>query len=273
VRSKVVLVHTTYSCSSLSLTLCNCRHITQADMREMLCTSDGKMDATVLKMWRDGLREIQSKSDDKITFEEFRRFLKGHAPKEVMLSSIRSSGASRRRSSQSLISAAFALQPVQRDSTATPKISREYKDKVRSFDDLYPVGPKSMATRAVSLVIHPPSSMLHDGDDDFDLPMMKRTKYLESDSFCEQHDFRMSVLHASKLFEKKREARHRLEPYRTARLSMVAGARRPSNRGQDVPVSVFEASKRSGRRNRYNRKKTVSDVLLLLRSIDSLKRD
>jgi hypothetical protein len=253
------------------------RYITHGDMREMFCTGDGKLDATVLKMWRDGLTEIQSMADDKITFEEFRKFLKGQAPKNAMLASIKSSGASRsrastsstsrRRSSIEMISAAFVFQPVQEDSVATPKVSRDDMDNVLlNYDDIKPLLPGSIGADSM---LDPPNS----GDQDFYRPFTKSdalngTENASSDleAFHKCHEFRMSVLHASKLFDQYREARHRLTSKHTARLSMVAGARRPSTGATSHDVQVSEASERSGRTNRNNRKKTISDIFLLLRS-------
>lgn len=46
----------------------------------LLCTSNGEKDEEIKEMWIDGLKEIHCKSEDKISFEEFRAFLKGQQP-------------------------------------------------------------------------------------------------------------------------------------------------------------------------------------------------
>lgn len=246
-------------------------------MSEMLCTSDGKMDATVLKMWHDGLKEIRCKADDKITFEEFKKFLKGQAPKDAMLSNLRSGDPALRRSSRKLINSSFALRAVQEGSTAT-KTLPDATDKILSFNGLKPVPSKAKATRAISVVLQPTDSMVRDGDDDYDLPSIYSTGsnrsevplHPESEAFRLRLDFRLSVLHASKLFDQKRQSRYRLKPDNPAGLTMVGGARRPSMevRNAQDGTHMAAASKRSGRRNRYNKKKTKSDLSLLLRSIE-----
>lgn len=252
------------------------RYITHNDMCEMLCTSDGKMDAIVLKMWHDGLKEIRCKANDKITFEEFKKFLKGQIPKDVMLSNIRSGDAPRQRSSRKLINSTFALHVVTEGSSAAN--SPDEAEKILSFDGLPPVPSRTVATRAVSVVLQPTGSMVFDGDDDYDLPPMnnialKRNdnpSHTESEAFRKRHDFRMSVLHGSKLFDQKRQARYSINPNNPAGLTMVAGARRPSMGARHVQekTCMAAARKRSGRRNRHNRKKTNSDLLPLLRSIE-----
>jgi hypothetical protein len=242
------------------------RYITHSDMCEMLCTSDGKMDSTVLKMWHDGLKEIKCKADDKITFEEFQKFLKGQVPKEAMLPNLRNSSAARRLSN-------FALQSVP-ESSATSKLARDSEDNLISFEAIV---PRTRATRATSVILPPPLPMVRDGDDDCDLPhkthrdsRKEDQAHSESEAYRKRQEFRMSVLHASKLFDQKRQARQPVKPSNPAGLTMIAGPRRPSAGGtnlteKEATMKLAAASKKSGRRNRNNRKKTKSDLSLLLR--------
>ena len=235
------------------------RFITHEDMCEMLCTSDGRMDATVREMWHDGLKEIKCKAN-KITFDEFKLFLKGQAPKDAMLSNLRRDGSGRRLSGRGLLSQNFALQAVPENSASTSTLTRDNDGNLISLR--IPVVPLTRSARAVSVTTPPSVSLVEDGDDDYDLP-------LESDAFRKRHEFRMSVLHASKLFDQKRQARQMIKPSNPAGLTMVAGTRRPST-GATSPerdATLAEASKRSGRRNRHGRKKTKSDLSLLLKQL------
>jgi hypothetical protein len=54
--------------------------IAYSDLSGLLSSSDGKMDEEIKEMWIDGLKEIQCKNEDKISFEEFQAFLKGQKP-------------------------------------------------------------------------------------------------------------------------------------------------------------------------------------------------
>lgn len=249
-----VLNHNThYSLHSLF------RYITHDDMCEMLCTSDGKMDATVRKMWQEGLKEIKCKAD-KITFTEFKLFLKGQVPKDTMLSNLRRDSLGRRLSGRALLSQSFALQAVPENTASTSTLLRDDDGNLISLR--VPVVPLTRSARAVSVSMPPSASLVEDGDDDYDLP-------LESDAFRMRQEFRMSLLHASKLFDQKRQARQTMKPSNPAGLTMVAGTRRPST-GANSPEKdsvLAEASKRSGRRNRHGRKKTKSDLSLLLNQL------
>lgn len=247
------------------------RFITHDDMSAMLCTSDGKMDATVMKMWHDGLKEIQCKADDKIAFEEFKMFLKGAVPKDAMLSDIRSGDATRRNSSRQLVASTFVLQAVPEGFSS---LQCQDDDEAPSYSDLRPLPPRAMVDRATSVVLSASGSMLLDEDDDYDLPGTSvRSDLLlrpESDAFRKRQDFRMSLLHASKLFDQKRQARQPFNVANPAGLTMVAGGRRPSLDASCLrdATNISTASKRSGRRNRHNRKKTKSDLSLLIQSVE-----
>ena len=228
-------------------------------MCEMLCTSDGKMDATVRKMWENGLKEIKCKADS-ITFEEFKIFLKGQVPKDTMLSNLKRDGSGRRLSGRALLGQNFALQAVPENAASTSTFARDDEGNLISLR--VPVAPLTRSGRSISVTNPPSASLLEDGDDDYDFP-------LESDAFRMRQEFRMSVLHASRLFDQKRQARQTLNPANPAGLTMVAGARRPSAGATDAEKDkkLAEASKRSGRRNRHGRKKTKSDISLLLNQL------
>ncbi|KAG7374040.1 protein kinase domain containing protein [Nitzschia inconspicua] len=252
-------------------------YITHSNMCEMLCTSDGKMDETVLKMWHDGLKEIRCKANDKITFEEFKRFLKGQVPKEAMLANIRSGDAVKRNSSRPLISPIFALHPVP-ECLATAALTLDDEKMIMGLPDaLKKMPPRLMADRAISVVLPGSGSMVSDGDDDYDLPSLNgaelrvkdNSSHPDSEAYRKRQEFRLSVLHASKLFDQKRQAWNPLTYSNPAGLTMVAGARRPSLDARQDSSNLVVASKRSGRRNRNNRKKTSSDLSLLVRSIEA----
>lgn len=245
------------------------RYITHSNMCEILCTSDGKLDSAVLKMWRDGLKEIKCKENDKITFEEFRLFLNGQIPKDVMLSHTRT------LSGRKLVNSTLELQSVIEESAS----QRSQNDnKLSSSDKSRPIlPPKIRAPRAVSVVLQPSDSMVRGGDDDYDLPSDRHTRtepsetqlHPESEVLRKRQEFRMSILQASKLFDQKRQEIRPGVP-NPAGLTMVAGTRRPSagdpySTDKDAVTKLAAASKKSGRRNRKNREKTNSDVSLLFR--------
>lgn len=163
----------------------------------------------------------------------------------------------RRLSGRALLSTNLALHVVPEDS-ATTKLGRDGNDNLISFR--VPQVPMSRSSRAASVTVPPSDPLVEDGDDDYDLP-------LESEAFRTRQEFRISVLHASKLFDQMRQARQTMKPSNPAGLTMVAGTRRPSTGGvsPEKDPKLAEASKRSGRRNRHGRKKTKSDLSILLK--------
>jgi len=56
--------------------------ITVNDLNEMLRSNDGSMDEVILEMWKDGMESIRCERKDRIYFEDFQCFFKGHAPKQ-----------------------------------------------------------------------------------------------------------------------------------------------------------------------------------------------
>jgi hypothetical protein len=118
--------------------------------------------------------------------------------------------------------------------------------------------------------------MVHDEDDDYDLPVVTVREpgiddpaFLESEAYRKRNDFRNSVLEASMLFDQLRQARQIGIAASGAGLTMVAGGRRKSGGGLDGPAMadrLADACKKSGRRNRKNRKKTNSDLSAFLRN-------
>lgn len=48
----------------------------------MLRSNDGSMDEVILEMWKDGMESIRCERKDRIYFEDFQCFFKGHAPKQ-----------------------------------------------------------------------------------------------------------------------------------------------------------------------------------------------
>lgn len=228
----------------------------------MLSTSDGKMDSTILKMWHDGLKEIRCKGKDKITFDEFQRFLKGQSPREAMMNSIKKDGSSR-RISRNMLHSSFALQPVPE---GIPSKASRTSDNTLTFRSThFKPQRRSRTQRAASVCLSPPQPMV---DDDYEIPPYETTfdpGYLESEAYRKRQEFRSSVLEASRLFDQMRQTR---QPIRRADnpagLTMVAGGRRPSG-GQNMAETeqaarVAAACCRSGRRNRRNKKKTKSDL-------------
>jgi hypothetical protein len=219
------------------------------------------MDSNVRKMWHDGLKEIKCKAN-KITFEEFQKFLKGQVPKDAML---KRDSSGRRLSGRALLSTTLALQSVPED-TATTKLARDSDGNLITFQVAQI--PLYRSSRAASVSVPPSNSLVQDGDDDYDLP-------LESDAFRMRQEFRMSVLHASKLFDQMRQARQTINPSNPAGLTMIAGARRPSIGGvscdKETTVKMAVACKRSGRRNRHGRKKTKSDLSLLINQLQEVQ--
>jgi len=51
------------------------------DLNDMLRSNDGSMDKVILEMWKDGMESVRCKCKDKIYFEDFQCFFKGHATK------------------------------------------------------------------------------------------------------------------------------------------------------------------------------------------------
>jgi len=248
-------------------------HITFDDLSEMLSTSDGRMDSTILKMWHDGLKEIRCKGKDKITFEEFQRFLKGQAPQDAMLKAVKK-GECTRKVSRNLLHSTFALQPVPEGSPSA-RMSRNSDNSIsmRNSTHHYRSSARSKTRRTASLSLSPAAnSMVENGDDDYDLPYEQDTEQasfggdaggLEPDAYRKRQDFRTSVLEASRLFDQMRQARQPINTANPAGLTMVAGGRTPSN-GYVASERLAAASKRSGRRNRKNRMKTKSDLSMFL---------
>lgn len=84
----------------------------------MLSTSDGRMDKAILNMWQDGLHEVHCQGKGRLDFDDFRRFLKGQAPKEAMLALHTKSAGSIEGSSRSsmsssrILNSSFVMQPV-----------------------------------------------------------------------------------------------------------------------------------------------------------------
>jgi hypothetical protein len=237
------------------------RFITLADMSEMLSTSDGKMDSTILKMWHDGLKEIRCKGTDKITFDEFQRFLKGQSPQEAMIQSIKKDGSSR-RISRNMIHSSFALQPVPE---GTPSKASGSSDNTLTWrSSHFKPQRRSRTQRASSLCLSPVQPMV---DDDDEIPPYDATfdpGYLESEAYRKRQEFRSSILEASRLFDQMRTARQPIRADNPAGLTMVAGGRRPSGgeslAEKEQAARVAAACCRGGRRNRRNKKKTKSDL-------------
>ena len=48
----------------------------------MLRSNDGSMDEVILEMWKDGMKSIRCERKDRIYFEDFQCFFKGHTPKQ-----------------------------------------------------------------------------------------------------------------------------------------------------------------------------------------------
>ena len=57
----------------------------------MLSSHDGAKDEEVMKMWKDGMKCIECKQKDRIYFEDFQSFFKGHDPAKCMMTSLRDS--------------------------------------------------------------------------------------------------------------------------------------------------------------------------------------
>lgn len=140
-------------------------HITIGDLNEMLRSNDGSMDEVILDMWKDGMKCIECKNKDRINFEDFQCFFKGHNPSSDptalaedpvgVLGSPRSKWKERRRTSincERLLASTLALGLDDEDFSDNPG----HEDDLSPFHKTEPnrrssfhTAPKSLRKSAV----------------------------------------------------------------------------------------------------------------------------
>ena len=99
------------------------RYITIDDLNEMLRSNDGSMDEVILDMWKEGVQSVWCKSKDRISFEDFQRFFKGHYSKQGDTGRIETFQGAKRMSTLQENSVANHLSPSRSSHRNTKKRS------------------------------------------------------------------------------------------------------------------------------------------------------
>jgi len=77
-------------------------YVTLSDLKELVGSKEGDMDEEVCAMWKDGMKSVESKEQDRISFKDFKHFFTKHdrSKKEIM-QSLRNIGSLQRYSHSS----------------------------------------------------------------------------------------------------------------------------------------------------------------------------
>ena len=179
------------------------------------------------KIWRDSLRQCASCEMDRITFEDFKKLMKGQSETKRPSNLLTPSREMKRES------------------------DREFLMEQRSSIALLP--PQLDLDRAATIAFLP--NRVTELRTELDTPLVSNRALYRRNRLM-----RLSVIEASKQFDKKRQERASKKVHVRASLIMKHGVQPPEGLEETHTSALFEAAAKRCGRIRRSRNKTVSDV-------------